>query len=61
MAGIFSFGGMLIMLSLALSNVLTLTYIQKQVTEEMQKTQVFNAISINNDIYITYFILYIDK
>ena len=35
LGGIFSFGGMLIMLSLALSNVLTLTYIQKQVPEEM--------------------------
>ena len=35
MAAVFAFGGLLIMLSLALSNVLTLTFIQKQVPEEM--------------------------
>lgn len=34
-AGIFAFCGMLIMLSLALSNVLTLTFIQKQIPENM--------------------------
>lgn len=35
MAGIFAFSGMLIMLSLALSNVLTLTFIQKEIPENM--------------------------
>lgn len=35
MAGIFAFSGMLIMLSLALSNVLTLTFIQKEVPLNM--------------------------
>lgn len=35
MAGIFAVGGMFIMLSLALSNVLTLTFIQKEVPSEM--------------------------
>ena len=35
MAAVFAFGGLLIMLSLSLSNVLTLTFIQKQVPEEM--------------------------
>ena len=35
MAAIFAFGGLLIMLSLSLSNVLTLTFIQKQVPGEM--------------------------
>lgn len=34
-AGIFAFCGMLIMLSLSLSNVLTLTFIQKQIPENM--------------------------
>ena len=34
-AGIFAISGMAIMLSLALSNVLTLTYIQKQTPENM--------------------------
>ena len=35
MATIFAFGGLLIMLSLSLSNVLTLTFIQKQVPSNM--------------------------
>ena len=35
MAAIFAFGGLLIMLSLSLSNVLTLTFIQKQVPANM--------------------------
>lgn len=35
MAGIFAFGGMFIMLSLALSNVLTLTFIQKEIPQHM--------------------------
>ena len=35
MAGIFAFSGMLIMFSLALSNVLTLTFIQKEVPLNM--------------------------
>ena len=34
-AGVFAISGMAIMLSLALSNVLTLTYIQKQIPENM--------------------------
>ncbi|HCW53628.1 MAG TPA: MFS transporter [Clostridium sp.] len=34
-AGVFAFCGLLIMLSLALSNVLTLTFIQKQIPENM--------------------------
>ncbi|MBS5787909.1 MAG: MFS transporter [Clostridioides difficile] len=35
LAGIFAFSGMVIMLSLALSNVLTLTFIQKEVPADM--------------------------
>lgn len=35
LAGIFAFGGLAIMLSLSLSNVLTLTFIQKQVPDNM--------------------------
>ncbi|MDU5110855.1 MAG: MFS transporter, partial [Clostridium sp.] len=35
LAGIFAVGGMAIMLSLSLSNVLTLTYIQKEVPQDM--------------------------
>jgi MFS family permease len=35
LAGIFAFSGMIIMLSLALSNVLTLTFIQKEVPADM--------------------------
>ena len=35
LAGLFAFGGLAIMLSLALSNILTLTFIQKQVPSEM--------------------------
>ena len=35
LAGLFAFGGMAIMLSLALSNVLTLTFIQKEVRSDM--------------------------
>lgn len=35
MAGVFAFGGLLIMLSLSLGNVLTLTFIQKEVPSEM--------------------------
>ena len=35
LAGIFAIGGLAIMLSLSLSNVLTLTFIQKQVPGEM--------------------------
>ena len=35
LAGIFAFGGLAIMLSLALSNVLTLTFIQKQIPGNM--------------------------
>lgn len=35
LAGVFAVGGMAIMLSLSLSNVLTLTYIQKEVPEDM--------------------------
>ena len=34
-AGLFAMGGLAIMLSLALSNVLTLTFIQKEIPEEM--------------------------
>lgn len=35
LAGIFAFGGLAIMLSLSLSNVLTLTFIQKQIPDDM--------------------------
>ena len=35
LAGLFAIGGLAIMLSLALSNVLTLTFIQKEIPEEM--------------------------
>lgn len=35
LAGVFAVGGMAIMLSLSLSNVLTLTYIQKEVPQDM--------------------------
>ena len=35
LAGIFAFGGLAIMLSIALSNVLTLTFIQKQIPDNM--------------------------
>lgn len=35
LAGLFAMGGLAIMLSLALSNVLTLTFIQKEIPEEM--------------------------
>ena len=35
LAGIFALGGLAIMLSLSLSNVSTLTFIQKQVPREM--------------------------